>query len=316
MLKTRLVTENRPKSILPGTDYANEIRQRFDHTTPMLSSRQMGWNGILVEQYQHLSNAFEMEFPAQSDHWLVLPLGQPILVTQKSNDSHSERPRQRLYESVIQKGDSILVPAGQPKYWGRREGRCCSLHIHLKPEMIRQTAETSEIDLKRIDLVDSFGQQDLQLHQIAMLLLAELESGGVMGQLYVESLTQVLAIHLLRHYSTVTQTVVPIDRNLTHTQLKQAIDYIHSHLNGNLSLAELASVVNISPTYFASLFKQSMGIAPHQYVIQQRVEQAKFMLSTTDLTIADIASKVGFSSQSHLTQQFKRLTGMTPKQVR
>ncbi len=308
MLKTRLVTENRPKSILQGTGYANELSQRFDHTTPMLSSRKMGWNGILIEQYQHLSNAFEVEFPASSDHWLVLPLGQPIFVTQKADE--------RLYESVIQKGDNILVPAGQQKYWGRREGMCCSLHIHLKPEMIRQTAEASEMDLQRIDLVDCFGKRDLQLHQIAMLFLAELESDGMMGQLYVESLTQVLAIHLLRHYSTVTQTVTPRNRSLTHTQLQQAIDYIHSHLNGDLSLAELASIVNISPTYFASLFKQSIGIAPHQYVIQQRVEQAKSMLSKTDLTIADIASKVGFSSQSHLTHHFKRLTGMTPKQVR
>jgi AraC family transcriptional regulator len=83
-----------------------------------------------------------------------------------------------------------------------------------------------------------------------------------------------------------------------------------------LALAELASVINISPTYFASLFKQAVGISPHQYVIQQRVEQAKLMLSKTDLAIADIALQVGFSSQSHLTQQFKRLTGMTPSQVR
>jgi AraC family transcriptional regulator len=300
MLKTKTATENLPKAF--------KLSQRFDQTTPVLSSRQMGWNGILIEQYQHLSSSFEVEFPAPSDHWLVLPLGQPVFVTQKSGD--------RLHESVIQKGDSILVPAGQPKYWCRREGICCSLHIHLKPEMIRQTAEVSEMDTKRIGLVECFGKRDLKLHQIAMLLLAELESGGIMGQLYVESLTQVLAIHLLRNYANVTQPLRSENRSLTHTQLKQAVDYIHSHLDQDLSLAELASIINISPTYFASLFKQSMGIAPHQYVIQQRVEQAKLMLSKTDLAIADIASRVGFSSQSHLTQQFKRLTGMTPKQVR
>jgi AraC family transcriptional regulator len=308
MLKTETVTGKLPKTILQGGGHTNGLCQRFDQTTPELSSRQIGWSGILVERYQHLSSAFEVEFPASSDHWLVLPLGQPFLVTQKSDD--------RLHESIIQRGDSVLVPAGQSKYWGRREGLCCSLHIHLKPEMIRQIAEASEMDANRIGLVDGFGKQDLQLHQIAMLLSAELETGGVMGQLYVESLIQVLAIHLLRHYSTVTQTITTGHRNLTHTQLQQAIDYIHSHLNQDLSLAELAGIINISPTYFASLFKQSMGIAPHQYVIQQRVEQAKFMLSKTDLAIADIALKVGFSSQSHLTYQLKRLTGMTPKQVR
>ncbi len=149
-----------------------------------------------------------------------------------------------------------------------------------------------------------------------MLLLAELKSGGMMGQLYVESLTQVLVIHLLRNYWTFTQEITSENRSLTRTQLQQAIDYIHTHLDRDLSLVELAGVVNISPTYFARLFKRAMGISPHQYVIQQRVERAKLMLSKTDLAIADIALQVGNSCQSHLTQQFKRLTGMTPKQVR
>jgi AraC family transcriptional regulator len=149
-----------------------------------------------------------------------------------------------------------------------------------------------------------------------MLLLAELNSGGIMGQLYVESLTQALIIHLLRHYSEVAQIFTLEKRSLTSNQLQQVIDYIHTHLDRNLSLVEVAGTINISPTYFASLFKRATGTSPHQYVIQQRVERAKLMLSKTDLAIADIALQVGFSSQSHLTQQFKRLTGVTPKQVR
>jgi AraC family transcriptional regulator len=116
--------------------------------------------------------------------------------------------------------------------------------------------------------------------------------------------------------TTPTPTIEFKNRGLTHTQLQRLLDYIHTHIDRDLSLTELASVINISPTYFASLFKKIMVISPHQYVIQQRVEQAKMMLKRTDLEIADIALQVGFSSQSHLTQQFKRFTGMTPKQVR
>ena len=286
-----------------------ELGQRL-HKPPVLSSRQLGWNGILAEQCQCSStSSFEMELPAISAHWLNLSLGRPTPLIQKRDD--------RLHESIVQKGDSIFVPAGQPSYWRQHEGDiCCPLHICLKPELIEQVAEASEIDAQRINLVNCFGKQDLQLHHVAMLLLAELQLGGIMGRLYVESLTQVLVIHLLRHYSTVTQTITSGNRSLTNSQLQQAIDYIHTHLNRDLSLAELASIVNISPTYFASLFKQAMGISPHQYVIQRRVEQAKMMLKRTDLAIADIALQVGFSSQSHLTQQFKRVTRLTPKQIR
>ena len=81
------------------------------------------------------------------------------------------------------------------------------------------------------------------------------------------------------------------------------------------SKAEIAAAINISPTYFSRLFKRATGRSPHQYVIQQRVERAKKLLKTTDLAIANIALQVGFSSQSHLTQHFKHLTGVTPKQV-
>ncbi|MBD2234961.1 helix-turn-helix transcriptional regulator [Phormidium tenue] len=113
-------------------------------------------------------------------------------------------------------------------------------------------------------------------------------------------------------------------KGLTHTRLQQVLGYICTHLDSaeptlrerDLSLTELAEVISISPTYFATLFKQAMGISPRQYVIQQRVEQAKLMLSKTDLAIADIALQVGFSSQSHLTQHIKRSTGKTPKQIR
>ena len=116
--------------------------------------------------------------------------------------------------------------------------------------------------------------------------------------------------------TTTTPTIEANYKGLTHTRLQQVLDYIQTHLDRDLSLAELAEVINISPTYFASLFKQAIEVSPHQYVVQQRVERAKLMLSKTDLAIADIALQVGFSSQSHLNQQFKRLTGMTPKQVR
>jgi AraC family transcriptional regulator len=82
-----------------------------------------------------------------------------------------------------------------------------------------------------------------------------------------------------------------------------------------LSLVQIAESINISPSYFASLFKRATGISLHQYVIKQRVKRAKLLLTTTDLAIANIAFQVGFSSQSHLTWHCKRLTGMTPKQI-
>jgi AraC family transcriptional regulator len=275
----------------------------------VLSSRGKGWNEILVEQYQLGLAPSEIDIPARSTHFINLHLGQPIRLTQKRDNCS--------YESIVCKGESSFVPAGQPSYW-----RCHGsdthepiLQIQLQPELVRHIAQTTELNPDTIDLKPYFSHFDLHLQQIAMMLLVELESGGSMGKLYIESLTQVLVIHLLRHYSASTQTITSENISLNNTRLQSAIDYIHAHLDGDLSLVQLASNSKISPTYFARSFKTTIGISVHQYVIKQRVERAKLLLKTTDLEIASIAFQVGFSSQSHLTWHCKRLTGMTPKQL-
>ena len=98
--------------------------------------------------------------------------------------------------------------------------------------------------------------------------------------------------------------------------MKTAIAYINERLDQNLSLAEIAAVVQMSPHYFASLFKQSTGLAPYQYVTQCRIEKAKQLLRQSDLAIVDICQQVGFQSQSHFTNVFRRYTTITPKTYR
>ena len=108
------------------------------------------------------------------------------------------------------------MPAEQPSYWHCPQKSTCEsiLHIYLQPESIAQVAEASNLNGDRIDLANCFSKPDLHLQQIAMLLLAELKSGEPIGQLYVESLTQVLAIHLLRHYSTAKRPVTSQNRRI------------------------------------------------------------------------------------------------------
>jgi AraC family transcriptional regulator len=116
--------------------------------TPVFSSQQMGWNGILVEQCQSSTSGFEKELPALEDHWLNLHLGKPVPLIQKRDD--------RLHQSTIRKGDVIFVPAGQPNYCCLREGDICTpLHICIKLELIALAAETLDLNGDRINLVNS-----------------------------------------------------------------------------------------------------------------------------------------------------------------
>lgn len=100
---------------------------------------------------------------------------------------------------------------------------------------------------------------------------------------------------------------------LPRYKLQQVIAYMDEQLAERLSLETIARQIGISPFYFCHLFKQSMGISPYQYLLQQRIERAKQLLLQNRPNIADVALAVGFSNQSHFTRQFKQMVGVTPK---
>jgi transcriptional regulator of acetoin/glycerol metabolism/AraC-like DNA-binding protein len=98
--------------------------------------------------------------------------------------------------------------------------------------------------------------------------------------------------------------------------LRRICEHIESHLGDNISLEVLAADARLSLYHFARAFRQSMGISPHRYVMQQRVKKAQEMLARTELPLANIALAVGFADQSHFSRHFRRLAGITPSGFR
>ena len=99
-------------------------------------------------------------------------------------------------------------------------------------------------------------------------------------------------------------------------KLEQAIDYIHTHLGENISLLAIATELDMSQYYFCRLFKQSMGMTPHQFVILQRIERAKYLLHHTKKTILNIADECGFADSSHFAKHLTRRVGIPPGEFR
>jgi len=95
-----------------------------------------------------------------------------------------------------------------------------------------------------------------------------------------------------------------------------ALEHIHRHIQRTLTLEELAKIVHLSPSRFSAVFREALGVAPRDYILNQRMQQAQKLLLTTGLSIADVAESVGYSSQFQFSRVFKRTSGAPPLQYR
>ena len=116
--------------------------------------------------------------------------------------------------------------------------------------------------------------------------------------------------------STVVQLRPRIRGGLPPRALRRVREFIEAHLEENISIQALASVAGLSMYHFARAFKQSEGMAPHEYLIQCRVQRAKDLLAETDLPLSEIALASGFSDQSHCARRFREHVGVTPSSYR
>ena len=103
---------------------------------------------------------------------------------------------------------------------------------------------------------------------------------------------------------------------LAPARAHRVCEYIDSHLQENIALEVLAKIAQLSVHHFARAFRQSLGIPPHNYIVQRRVEHAQQLILNTDLPLSEIAMVAGFTDQSHLARHFRTITGVSPSLAR
>jgi AraC family transcriptional regulator len=259
------------------------------------------WNGIRLRHT--LSRGGEMPEHYNQEHEIAIPLSGSFF-----SEAISATGRHRMGERTV--GHTVIIPSGAPYAVSWDDG-LENLSLYLDPAFLaRLAAETFKSD--RIEIIEACTASDPLIRQIGLALMGEMESEAPAGQLYAESLAQTLAIHLLRHYSTIGDQFRPFSGGLARHKLRRVTEFITENLDAELSLTELAQVAELSPFHFARAFKQTTGLTPHQYLLKSRVGRAKELLTATDLPIVEISYRAGFKTQSHFTTLFRRLTGVTP----
>ncbi len=220
------------------------------------------------------------------------------------------------YDGKMTPGEFYLYPAEVSGFtsWQTTDE---TLHLMIKPNFLEKIArETGCLNPAKIELLPVLKTRDPQIEQLVQLLLMEMQSDCLGGKLYLESLSDVLAIQLLRKYCVFDPVLRQSTKGLAPAKLRQTIDYIQNNLESKLSLESMAKQVGISRYYFAAQFRQAMGIAPHQYVNQQRIKKAQRLLQQTERSLVEIAVDCGFASQSHFNKVFRQYVGTTPKKYR
>jgi AraC family transcriptional regulator len=211
-------------------------------------------------------------------------------------------------------GDCVsIIPPGveHATFWNRRADL---VNMYLDDEFFRQTARDS-LGGTLPSLSPSFLVRDPFLVEMAKILRRESELGA-MSELFIGSVSTVMAVHLFRTYGGKAGILPEYRGGLGPARERKVRAYIEEHLHMPLTLEGLAAVADVSPNYFVSLFRQSTGMTPHRYVLRQRVARAAELLAHLRLPLVDIAFRCGFLDQSQFTTTFRKFLGVTPGQYR
>lgn len=291
---------------LPQVDMAKHTAPALADC-PIMSSEQSGWDGIFFHHYDHAAH----ESPEHQ--WMQHIIG----ITGRSG--HPGRSEHRVDGQIqtccCKPGEMLFVPAARQYASNWQQAGEFSL-LGFSPRFFAQIADES-VRIKQIELIPQIGIHDPLVQQIGLALKADVEAKHPAGRLFGESLATGLVIHLLKQYAVWQPQTDSDDKGgLSQSQLQTVFDYIHAHLYRDIALSDVAAVLNLSQYHFCRLFKQSTGKTPHQYLTGCRIDRAKQLLQTTQLTITEIAFAVGLTNHSSFTRLFRQYVNISPKEFR
>jgi AraC family transcriptional regulator len=157
---------------------------------------------------------------------------------------------------------------------------------------------------------------DRRLSAIVGAVEEEMVAGFPSGRLFMDSVEQAMAVALVNGHAVRHRPVQLYRGGLGSARLRRIKELVHTKLEDDLSLDEMAESVGLSTAHFARMFRKSTGESPHQFVLHQRLERAKAMLRAPDARVLDVAVACGFKTQQHFAQVFRDLLGVSPTEYR
>jgi AraC family transcriptional regulator len=208
----------------------------------------------------------------------------------------------------------VFVPAGYA-YHDWHEPRTLSrvLFFYVDPSRLEVAPEMGSVISS---LAPRLFFKDDVLVETALKLAGLVESSRSDHRRYLEALGVVLLHELMRIHERGQRAEANTNRGLAAWQQRKTVAYIEQHLAEPISLATLASMVGLSPSYFCRAFRLSLGMPPQRYQLSQRIERAKTLLAKHAASVTDVGASVGYYDASAFCTAFRRVTGLTPSAYR
>lgn len=198
--------------------------------------------------------------------------------------------------------------------------RASLLALTLSPSTLLDTGVRARLvrDDAAIDFRVTHIEQDEKLFRLAEELKLELTTNQEAVELVADALIEQIVVHLLRRYTAFRRTHdLELSRvGLVDRRIRRAIELMHASLERELTNEQLAAAAYLSPFHFARLFKKLTGTTPHAYLASLRIAAAQDLLTDTDLSITEIAVRVGFQNSSHFAKAFRYATNLSPRDYR
>ena len=214
-------------------------------------------------------------------------------------------------------GTITILPGPIESRW-TSDGVVELVHLYIPDSFVQTVAENAfDTSGRRVDVLERTGVDDQDLCQVAQSVTRDLLGGDPPLASELDAWGQILALKILRNHSSLSSAKEQVRRDqLTPNRLRRLTEYIDVHFAENPSLEVLAQEVGISPYHLSRAVKNSTGLSPHRLVMRRRIQEVKHLLTATTLPLVEVASMVGFASQSHLTTAFKKESGTTPGRYR
>jgi AraC family transcriptional regulator len=158
--------------------------------------------------------------------------------------------------------------------------------------------------------------KDERIRALVAAAEADFANGSPAGRIYTDSIGRALAAALMHLQGVLRNPMRHYHGGLSPVQLRRVTSFVHENLHEDVSLMQMAEQAKLSLAYFSQMFRQSTGVAPHQFVLRARVERAKELLVKEDARILDVAIECGFQTQQHFARVFRAFCKMSPTQFR